>query len=467
MAKTPRTRHSTSKKEPVTIDLEAVHAESTEDDQQKAEPKTAPPPAGESDEPKVSEPSLQPEAAPDTVEPATESAASSPSEPEPIVNEASASRSRSGAVAGGVVGGVIALLLGAGLQYAGVLPSLNAPQQDGARVEALEQQLTTLRSEVTTLQSAPAAAPSLDQAQLDAALADSLSEIATMSERVQALEEQSAAGGGETEAALATLEQRRSELETSFTELSNRLSESGIADGDLPERVQSIEAEMNSLRETVQSADETGRDAASDAISAVTSQLDEVDGTVQDLSTRLDELSQQVARQDEGPKVALVVAASSLKSAVERGGPFGSELETYSSLAPNPQDFDQLRPFAEQGIPTLSSLSAEATRVASHIAERANAPDASAGIVDRLVSSARSIVRVRPVGEVAGDGPVEIAARMEAAVKRGDLAAALREFEALPPESQALATEFSRQLRARQAADQILDEALSTALKPA
>src|SRR5690606_31292078 len=114
--------------------------------------------------------------------------------------------------------------------------------------------------------------------------------------------------------------------------------------------------------------------------------------SIQALSGRLDELAAEVARQDEAPKVALVVAATSLKSAIERGSPFASELETYSSLASDAGELDQLRPHAEQGIPTLAALANEASALAARIAAAENAPDPSAGIVDRLISSARSIV---------------------------------------------------------------------------
>lgn len=432
MAKTPRTRHSTSKTEPVTIDLEAVRTDTPDDERQDPGARSTMAPEEASSGPKAAE------EAPETVAEAMSEATPAPK-----------SRSGGGALLGGVIGGVVALLLGGGLQYAGILPSLNPKQQTGAGVEALQQQLSTLQGEVTALRAAP---PAPAETSLDAALAEPLQEIASLRQSVQSLQQKVATQGDGGAEVLTALEQKRTELEASFADLSKRLSDTGAADSDLAQRVQTAEADMATLRQ---------------AVSTASTKMNDVVSNVQSFTGRLDDLSTQVAKQDEGPKVALVVAASSLKSAIERGSPFASELETYSSLAPNAADFDQLRPFAEQGIPTLNVLTLEASNVASQIASAASAPDASAGFVDRLMSSALSVVKVRPVGEVAGDGPAEIAARMEAAVKRGDLAAAIREFDALPPASQALGTDFSKQLRARAAATQILDEALSTALKPA
>jgi hypothetical protein len=49
-----------------------------------------------------------------------------------------------------------------------------------------------------------------------------------------------------------------------------------------------------------------------------------------------------------------------------------------------------------------------------------------AGIGERLMASARSLVQVRPVGEVEGEEPGAIAARMEVALSEGNLDRARR-----------------------------------------
>lgn len=485
MAKTPRTRHSTSKREPVTIDLEAVRAEPTADDAPSpaesdatvqraenidnkadiaAEPERPVAPEGSSDLPGDGASEV----------PGEESVQEGGSTPPPSTpptgsDESRSSRRGGGALLGGLVGGVAALLLAGGLQYSGVLPPLNGAQQDDSGVEALRQELAGVQSELAELRAAPAAVESGPT--LDEALAEPRQQIAELRETIQSLEQQIASGGGQSGDMAAALEQRLSELESGVQNLSQQVGEQGPADTGLAERLQSTEAEVARLREAMQSVSQEGREAASEqvneAVTAANARIDDLAGSVDALGGRLEEIAAEVSRQDEGPKVALVVAASSLKSAVERGAPFASELETYSSLAPNAEAFDQLRPFAQQGIPTLASLSEEATALASRIAAAENAPDPSAGFVDRLMSSARSVVTVRPVGEVAGEAPSAIAARMEAAVQRGDLDAAIAEYDALPPDMKQLGGDFADKLRARQAADDILDQALSSALKPA
>ena len=75
------------------------------------------------------------------------------------------------------------------------------------------------------------------------------------------------------------------------------------------------------------------------------------------------------------------------------------------------------------------------------------------------------LVQVRPVGMVEGDGVPEIVARLDAAVQAGDYQRALAEYDALPPEAKAAGEGFIARLRARQTADQLVDEALAAALK--
>jgi len=476
MVKTPRTRHSTSKREPVTIDLEAVKGEAPQESPVETETpleaaEAVPPEAEVSQTPTDPEDVLLAD-----VKAEAEASASgsdvppSDSTEETVVSPppAAARSGRGGAIAGGVIGGLVALLLAGGLQYSGVLPPLNNAPQSDSGVQALRDEISSLQSQVAELKNQPTA----PAANLDEALAEPRQQIAQLRETVQSLEQQVASGGsGDQTEALAQLEQRRVELEKSFQELSQRLSQSGSADGELAQRLESAERELTSLRETVQSAGNESREAATaatnEAVASVTSRIDQIAGQVDALTQRLEEIATEVARQDEGPKVALVVAASALKSAVDRGASFASELETYSSLASNAAELDSLRPYAENGIPTLAALSEEASSFASRIAAAENAVPESAGLMERFTSSIKSVVTVRPVGEVQGEQPSAIAARVEAAVQRGDLAAALRELDTLPENLKNLGSDFAAKLRARQAANEVLDKALSSALKPA
>jgi hypothetical protein len=87
------------------------------------------------------------------------------------------------------------------------------------------------------------------------------------------------------------------------------------------------------------------------------------------------------------------------------------------------------------------------------------------GVVDRLLASARSLVRVRPVGDVEGDGVSARIARFRNAVTGGDLARAAEEYGALPDKAKAAGADFMAGLQARLKVDALAQKALASALK--
>jgi len=475
MAKTPRARHSKPSREPVTIDLEAEPVQRERDSAEQvspagnaatdqepiadaSEPGSSSGPAaaaaenqpseGNSPSPEthgeaVSEPDLPLEESlqPEEARPDTETF----ERPAP---EEAAAPARSGgfanALTGGILGALIALAAGGAVLWAGVLPDRRQQDADPA-VQNLEQQVATLQNELSQLRESASAGPS--QQALEQALAEPRQQISELRETVNALQSASPDQSG---AELQKLGQQLAELERRVASVAQT-----AGGGDTSQ----LSQQMNELQGQIASAVEVAG-TAQQTSAATAQRLDELAGQVA-------QLSEQVAKEDEGPRLALIVAASALRSAVERGAPFASELETYSAIAPNAPELDPLRPYAQTGIPTEAALVDEAPNVASRIAASTSDLPPDAGMFDRLMASARSAVTVRPVGEVPGDTPDAIAARMEAAVKRGDYAQALAEYESLPPSAKEVAADFAEKLRARQAADQVLEKALSSALKPA
>ncbi|HWB47005.1 MAG TPA: hypothetical protein VG900_16345 [Hyphomicrobiaceae bacterium] len=92
----------------------------------------------------------------------------------------------------------------------------------------------------------------------------------------------------------------------------------------------------------------------------------------------------------------------------------------------------------------------------------------NAGVVDRLLNSARSIVRVRKAGNDPDDMSVEaIVGRMETALKGGRLGDVLAEGKKLPPKAALAGEDWLKQVQARYSVDQALaeiDAALRTSL---
>lgn len=491
MVKTPRTRHSKTQKEPVTIDLDPDQVKKEKVDKPDAPGEATKQAAGQDTQigveakPEASGTETSSKPASSTAPKGEKPAAASKDKPankdagfgrDAKAGGANVSKGDAGkksekpedspsatggggagrAVAGGVVGGLVALALAGGLQWAGILP---APDRGGdaadPAVESLRQQVAALESrlsdEPATGGNTEAVAAALSEARERAeATGRRLSELGN---EITALRESISSGEAGEGPGLEAVSKRLAALEEQTQSLSAG-GGAGAALEDVTSRISSIEAGVREASEVAGTARKTASDNAA-ALSAI--------------KTEVDALKAQVEEADAAPRMALVIAATTLKSAVERGTPYASELETYTAIAPE-GEAEALAPLeanASSGVPSRATLAAEAPEVASRIVAATTRRAGDGGIIDNLMASARSLVVVRPVGSVEGDGPDAIAARMEAAVVANDYEKALAEYETLPEAGKEAAADFVERLRARHAADQILNRALADALKGA
>ena len=501
MVKTPQTRHSKTKREPVTIDLDpetvkrvpqgAEKATSAKNPKEAAKAKKesadSPASAARPSQAEASRPETKPEqkaSVSGTASTATSKTAATGTSPSSAKEEAKpsatgtafsgsatggatkpgeqkaepAAREKPGAgasLAAGVAGGVIALLLGGALQWAGLVPTPARNTEDSsAELASLRQELSAAQSqiaEVRELASAPAGSSGEELAQASERIGQLENSVDTLRGDLDQLQSAVESGGAGESAGLDALQTRIAELETKVGGLAQ-------TDGAAPdaaaiaERIAGIEQQIGSVNE-----------AASSASSAAAMNAERLSA----LESELKALGEQVAAQDEQPRMARIVAASALKSAVESGSSFTDELETYAAIATDDPSIEALRPFAAEGIPTHAALSAEASQAAKQMLVATRPATQDGGVVDRLMASARSLITVRPVGNVEGDDPASIVARMETAVTDGDYQRALSEYEKLPENAKTAGAEFADKLKARLAADKVVDKALSDALKPA
>lgn len=364
-----------------------------------------------------------------------------------------------GMVASGVIGAIIALGGGYGLQTAGLLPapasqSSSQGQVDvqalASRVDGLAGTVDNLSSEVSGLSSAGADGG----AGQDGAGAEIIARL----ERLEAALAAGETGSPEAAAGLTGLTDRLDELESRVGTLASSAG-NGAGDPELASAVTDLSASQSGL---------------SDAVSELQSRTGDLAGTVSDLrqdqneiqadleqrlssiEERLDEPSRQV-------DLARAIAGAGLRTAIDRGGPFMSELEAFASVAPDDPAVPELRDLAARGVPSRSELIEAFPEAAGQAIAAANPVDPDAGLVDRLMSSALSVVKVRPVGDVAGDTAEAVVARTETRLMNGNLEAALGEWRSLPEASQQAASEFGDGLAARVQAEKLISSSLSPA----
>ena len=408
-------------------------------------------------------------AEPEPVPPAAEEPrATEPPPPDPVPPVAPPAREDAPAgpgfgrlVAAGLVGALLTGGLAAGAQVAGYWPA--APRQETA---ALEQRLAALDAQLRQVAARPAtAAPSAATPAVD---------LAPVTRRIE------------------TLDQARAALETRIAALEQRpVPTEGGAPAAAPAApavdLTPIRTEIDALKAAVEAvAAQQARPATPPAPAAPAIDMGDVDrriaAAVSPQSNRIAELAGSVqmlqaevkataaagatvgekvsaleaARTeagDAGRRAALVVGLGALRAAVDRGQPYAAELKAAQSLGLPAPASEALAPHAERGLATTGALAQRFSALSPALMRAAPGPAAEGTLLERLTASAQSLVRIRPVGEAAGDDVPTVIARVEAKLRRGDLAGALADFDRLPEPVRALGADWAAEARARAAAE--------------
>lgn len=370
-------------------------------------------PAADAD---ASEDNVTAEAAPET---ASEASPEMPPEPpvfetaaksySGIPNAATPSRATSessrgpgslGLIAASLLGGLIALGGAAGLQYWGVLPSLGTNEKAEASLNLMSTEIENLKAR---LSEQAAATPKIDLSPVE-------TKIAALEEKVAKVPE------------------------------ANGLS----ADAD---------ARITALSEQVKAAESAGTTLKSETETARAA-----------LEMRIEAIEKKLDQPRDDVEVAIAIASAGLKAAIDRGGPFTAELSTLEGINPEDPAVKELKTFAATGVPSRATLLAEFPKVADTILAASRSDDPNQGFTDRLMSSALSAIQVRPVGEVEGEGPEAIVARMETRITNGDLAAAAAEWDKLPDTAKKASETYKKSLDARIRVEQLVGTALNKAV---
>jgi hypothetical protein len=163
-------------------------------------------------------------------------------------------------------------------------------------------------------------------------------------------------------------------------------------------------------------------------------------------------------RKSNAERIVLSLELGNLKRAMERGQKFAAEFAEVRKVAGSRIDLAALERFQNEGVPTTAELARSFRPVAGAILDAdAQAPDSS--VVDRLLTGAKTIVRVRKTTHDPADTSAEaIVARMETALKDVRLADVIAEARKLAPKASAPAQDWLKKVDARRTVDAALAE---------
>ena len=384
-------------------------------------------------------------------------------------------------IAAGVAGALLTL---AAASLLGVLPGTSdrsASSDADSRIAALEQairdraagpggdvtaKLTATDSRLKGLE---------DQTRSLAALNEAHSKLATA---LKALEARTTS---------PEFSNRIAKLETSLAALSAG-DKSGTQSTALADKLTQLEKLITDATEATKSGkDRTDRDLATlkTESSRVGQRLDAIKGDIDERlktaarSTDLTAMSAKLTafehdlqgflrgegeRTSNATRVLLTLEIANLKRTMDRGDRYRAELDAVRKVAGTTLDLTPLERYSLEGAPALPALTKDFKRVANAAID-AEADPADASVLDRLMSGARSIVRVRKTGHSADDASTEaVVGRMEASLREGRLGEVLEQGKKLPPKTALAAEDWLKKVEARTTLDRSIAD-IEAALK--
>jgi len=229
--------------------------------------------------------------------------------------------------------------------------------------------------------------------------------------------------------------------------------------GTLPQIMQKLEAQGETFSTLID-----GQNVSIESIVAdMTASFEQQKQAIETLTRHVAEIKLAPPASDHS--LAMLVAAQSLKTAIDRGGSYKGELQIFAPLAPATFSVELLEKYADSGLPNIAELTSRFTKLADEIAALDESLPEDASLTDQLLQQGSRLYSSRPVGEVEGNDSAAIAARMEVAIGQGDLTRALNEARNLSPEAKALGSDFLEMLLARENVDALLQRLIADLLQ--
>ena len=330
---------------------------------------------------------------------------------------------------GGLIGAIVAaavLLLASPAVDPGLAPRI-AALETGAHdltnaTAALEKRLAPLEASVSRLTAASEAA----KADFNAARADAAKALALASQAAEAAQRKPETGettGSQAPSAdLAPIEGRLDKLEGALAALDKSAADQ-VSNED---RMAKIEAALVAPKSEARAAPDT-----------------------------------VAVKRDDWAAVAIVAEAVSER--LSSGAPYAREQAALARLVADPAKVAALATFAEKGAPTGASLAAEFDKIAPDVLKAAS-PKSKGGIMAWLMTNMSKVVKISPVGEIAGDDPAALVSQIIGALGRGEIGPALAMWARLPEPARQASQQWAGAARARLGADEAAQGLLGDAI---
>ena len=164
-------------------------------------------------------------------------------------------------------------------------------------------------------------------------------------------------------------------------------------------------------------------------------------------------------------KIARSVAVSALQTSIEQNTPYLNALMSIETLSGSNDEIDRLKQLATSGdVPNLQALHLQFQSLASGLIPAAEGEN-NASVLDRLMNSAKSLVKIRSSEPISGNSAEAVVSRIDEQLNSGNLAGVVEEWNGLPDQSKVVGAGWIKAVKLRMETNALLQQVLEQASK--
>lgn len=247
----------------------------------------------------------------------------------------------------------------------------------------------------------------------------------------------------------------------------------GVQLGQLVAQFDDLRAELSAASGQVSMDDETLAkiSALESALGEAGKQNASVSKRVGELETRfnpellanMEDMAKVAENAKVSEKIARSVAVSALQTSIEQNTPYMNALVSIETLSGPTAETTRLKELAaSDDVPSLLTLQQQFKSLANQLIP-ALAADKNAGVFDKLVTSAKSLIKVRSSTPVSGTSAQAIVSRIDGQLASGNLSKVVEEWNGLPEESKSAGADWINNVKLRIEVSRLLNVVLKQA----
>ena len=223
----------------------------------------------------------------------------------------------------------------------------------------------------------------------------------------------------------------------------------GSTDGEALAKLSALEINLDSIQNQT--------NAISDRIGKLEGQF------TSDFVGKIENMTKIAEKAEISEKIARSVAVSALQTSIEQNTPYMNALVSIETLTGPSEETSRLKELAASGnVPDLQALNIQFKSLANQLIP-AMASDENAGVFDKLMTSAKSLIKVRSSTPISGTTAQAIVSRIDGKLASGDLAGVIEEWNGLPEESKAKGADWIEGVKTRMETGRLLNIVLKKA----